>query len=83
MSEKMLTTIDNNFDPFSDFKRWYELDIQLSEMYKRPNCCQYVDRIVKKSPNMSEDEEEEAYENALNEIIKIDPLGVYKIVEKE
>lgn len=83
MSDRILTTTDNKYDPFTEFDRWYALDMQLSELYQRPNCFQYVNRIMKTNPSMSEEEKEQAYNSALDEIIRYNLTGVYKIVEKK
>ena len=45
----MLTTIDNPFDPFTDFEKWYKYD-----MSKGYNTCSYLARIAHTSDQLPE-----------------------------
>lgn len=72
----MLTTIDNPFDPFKDFHRWFMFDME-----KGYNTCAYLARIVKTSEQLSDYENELQIERAIDEIIEHDFLGIYKKVE--
>ena len=74
----MLTTVDNPFDPFDDFKSWYLFDIE-----KEYNTCETLDRIVKLSDGMSELEKDIAYNLAIDQIIENDFLNIYKRVSRE
>ena len=47
----MLTTIDNPFNPFDDFKAWFLFDVE-----KNYNSCGLLDRIAKIEDNMTEEE---------------------------
>ena len=69
----MLTTIDNPFNPFDDFKAWFLFDIE-----KGYNSCGYLDRIAKIKDNMTEEEVKIETERAIDEIIYHDPLHIYK-----
>ena len=69
----MLTTVDNPFDPFDDFTSWFLFDIE-----KGYNSCGKVMRIAKLSDDLTEKEEDLEIERAIDEIIKYDPLDVYK-----
>lgn len=73
-----LTTIDNPFDPFDEFRSWYAFDIQNGY-----NSCAYLDRIARTSESFSDEENREEIERAIDEIIKYDFLGIYKKVVKE
>ena len=73
-----LTTIDNPFDPFEQFDQWLSFDIE-----KGYNCCSRLARIAKTSDDMSETEELQEIERAIDEIIKYDFLDIYKKVTKE
>lgn len=75
MSQVRLTTIDNPFDPFTQFDAWYAFDNT-----KGYHTCEYLARIVKTSSELSEAVEEELTESAIDEIISINPLGKYKKV---
>ena len=68
----MLTTIDNPFDPFEQFTSWFLFDVE-----KGYNTCGYLARIVKLSDDMSQKEQEDEIERAIDEIISINPSGIY------
>jgi hypothetical protein len=73
----MLTTIDNPFDPFDNFKAWFLFDVQ-----KGYNCCSYLARIARTSDEMTDQENEEEIERAIDEIIEYDFMNVYIKVQK-
>ena len=77
MSTCMLTTIDNPFDPFEQFTSWFLFDVE-----KGYNTCSYLARIAKTSDQFSEEENNEEIERAIDEIIKYNPLNIYKKVRK-
>lgn len=77
MEDVMLTTIDNPFDPFNQFDEWYEFDES-----KGYHTCGYLARITKSSDELSNVDEELAIEEAIDEIIKLHPLGMYKKVTR-
>lgn len=74
----MLTTFDNPFNPFEQFDSWFLFDVE-----KGYNTCSRLDRIAKTSDTMSEKEKEEAMNEAIDEIIKYDPLHIYRRVLPE
>lgn len=75
----MLTTIDNPFDPFTQFDDWFRFDES-----KGYHSCSYLGRIAKISDALSDKDQELAIESAIDEIIKFDPLNLYrKVKEKE
>ena len=71
----MLTTTDNPFDPFTDYKEWDIYD-QSHEHYSSA----YLERIVKTSNELTEETEALEIERAIDEIIKEDFFGKYKKV---
>lgn len=75
MGRSMLTTIDNPYDPFKEFDDWYNFDES-----KGYHSCSYLARIAKVSDELPEAEEEKAIETAIDEIIKLNVLGIYKKV---
>ena len=77
-NEYMLTTVDNPFDPFTQFDSWFLFDVE-----KGYNSCAYLDRIAKTSDQLSDKENEEEIERAIDEIIKYDFMNIYKKVKKE
>ena len=74
----MLTTIDNPFNPFEQFTSWFLFDVE-----KGYNSCSRVARIAKLSDDLTEKEEDIEIERAIDEIIKYDPLDVYKKVTRK
>lgn len=79
MSNCMLSTLDNPFDPFTQFDDWYSFDEQVGH-----HTCGYLARIAKSSDELSEVEEAEAIENAIDEIVKLNVNGLYiKVIKDE
>ena len=74
----MLTTFDNPYNPFDQFTLWLMFDKE-----KGYNTCEHLARIVKLSDDLSEKEIDDETERAIDEIIKYDPLNIYKKVTKE
>lgn len=77
-SEYMLTTIDNPYNPFKQFDSWFLFDVE-----KGYNTCAYLDRIARTSDQLSDAENDEELERAMNEIIANDFMNIYKKVKKE
>ena len=77
MARAMLTTNDNPFNPFNQFDSWFMFDVE-----KGYNSCAYLSRIAKTSDQMSDDENEEEIERAIDEIIKYDFMNIYKKVKE-
>lgn len=78
ISNYLLTTVDNPYDPFDQFDQWLLFDNE-----KGYDTCGYLGRIVRSSDAFSEEEEEEELERAIDEIIKYDFMNLYKKVRKE
>lgn len=72
-----ITTIDNPFDPFDDFYNWFDYDVE-----KGYYTCQLLARFAKTNDLMTDQEEEEAIEEAIDRIVEFDPLNIYIKVEK-
>jgi len=75
--ESMLTTVDNPFDPFTQFEEWYAFDES-----KGYYTCGYLARITKSSDELSQEDEDLAIEAAIDEIVKFNILGIYKKVTR-
>ena len=71
----MLTTIDNPFNPATQWDDWYQWDV--SHDY---HTAAYLARIVKTSDSLSEADQDLAIEQAIDEIVSENILGVYKKV---
>lgn len=74
----MLTTIDNPFNPFEQFKEWFLFDKE-----KGYDSAERVDRIAKFTDDMTEIEINQETERAIDEIIQYDFLNIYKKVSKD
>ena len=73
----MLTTFDNPFNPFEQFTSWFLFDVE-----KGYNTCSYLARITQISDEMSQQEEDEEIERAIDKIIEYDFLNIYKKVKR-
>lgn len=78
MSQVMLTTTDNPYDPFTDFDNWYNFDE--SRGY---HSCAYLARIAKTSDDLSDEENSLEIKRAIDEICMLNLLGIYKKVVRE
>lgn len=75
MKQCMLTTIDNPYDPFNQFDSWYMFDLD-----KGYGSCSYLARIAKTSDQLTEEENALEVERAIDEIVLLDFMNVYKKV---
>ena len=75
MAKYMLTTNDNPFDPFNQFDSWFMYDVDNGY-----NSCGLLDRVARTSDSLTEGENDAEIERAIDEIIKYDPLNIYKKV---
>ena len=73
MVATFVTTLDNPFSYFSQFDDWYAFD------ERHGYCtCGLVDRFAKTSNEMSDKDIAEAINDAVDRIVKLNPLGIYK-----
>ena len=77
MSERMLTTSDNPYDPFTQFDEWYAFDVQ-----KGYNTCAYLARIANTSDELSDTDNDLELDSAIDEILKFNLTGNYIVVTK-
>ncbi len=75
MRDVMVTTTDNPYNPFTQFDQWYDFD-----MLQGYNTCSYLARIAKTSPDLSPMDQAIAIEEAVDEIVEMNILGIYKKV---
>ena len=75
--EVAITTIDNPFDPFDQFDDWLTFDLQ-----KVYNSCSYLARIMNETENFTEHEVILEKERAIDEIIALNPLNIYRKVKR-
>lgn len=77
MSECMLTTTDNPYNPFEQFTSWFLFDVE-----KGYNSCAYLGRLARTSDQLTDEENNEEVERVIDEIIKYDFLNIYKKVRR-
>lgn len=71
-----LTTIDNPYNPFDDFQKWY-----LYDMTQGYNTCAYLARLVQTSDHNTDEENDELIDSAMDDIIKYDFMNIYRKVK--
>ena len=76
-SKCMLTTFDNPYNPFDEFISWFMFDEE-----KGYHSCAYLGRIAKTSEQLSDEENAQEIERAIDEIIKYDFQNIYKKVKQ-
>lgn len=78
MIQHMLTTVDNPFDPFTQFEEWYAFDVR-----KGYGSLSFLARIANVSPDLSLPNQSQAIETAIDEIIKENVSGMWRKVSKD
>lgn len=82
MSKHMLTTFDNPYSPFNDFIRWNNFDIVHGY-----NTCARLDNVansmVDLKYNAPEFMQDDVREQAMRDIVDVDPLNLFRIVTEE
>jgi hypothetical protein len=74
----MLTTIDNPYDPFTQWDEWFDWD-QAAGYYTPA----YLARVVMTSDQLSDADQEQAIQDAIDEIVSENTAGVYKKVTRK
>lgn len=72
-----LTTTDNPYDPLDAFDEWYTWD--LTNGY---HTCAYLARIARTSEELTEEENLEERERAIDEIVELNITGKYKKIKR-
>ena len=75
MSNTMLTTVDNPYDPFTQYDEWYQYDE--SHGY---HTLSLLGRVANTSSELSDADQDQAYDDAVDEIVEENVLGLYKKV---
>ena len=73
-----LTTEDNPYDPFDEFEEWFKFDV--SQGY---HTCAYLARVATTSTDLTEADQLEATNEAIEEILELNLTGNYQVVERE
>lgn len=83
VKEAMLTTIDNEWDPFDNFSEWYSRDLVLARQQGRRPCCGYLAIIASCSDDLSDNEFNQIMNDAIDEIVELDLSGTFKKVTRD
>lgn len=70
MAQSMLTTTDNPFDPFTQYDEWLSFDED-----KGYYSCSLLARITRTSESLSPQDEADAIESAIDEIVMENASG--------
>jgi hypothetical protein len=76
MAEHMLTTVDNPFDPSTQFDDWYAWDTRQGY-----HSLALLGRVVVTSDDLSEADRSAALEHAIEEIVAENVSGMHRMVE--
>lgn len=71
----MLTTIDNPYNPYTNWDEWRAYDES-----KGYCCCAYLARLALTSDSLTEEENDEEIYKAMLQILTFDPLKIYKLI---
>jgi hypothetical protein len=71
-TEHMLTTVDNPFNPFTQYDEWYAFDQQMG--YNTPA---FLDRVAIVSTDLSEPDQARAIEEAIDQIVEENVSGMW------
>ena len=78
MADVMLTTVDNPYNPFTEWNEWLQFDLAMGY-----DTSGYLARVTITSDELSESDQDWAIEDAIDEIVRENVLGIYKKVENE
>lgn len=78
MAQYMVTTTDNPYNYFTHFDEWLAFDTLMGY-----HTLSFLARIVRTSDDLSEADQEAAFDDAVNEIVEHNVLGIYRKVENK
>ena len=76
-NDYLLTTIDNPYNPWTNWDQWYDYDQRMGYC-----TCSYLARVMSVADAMTDVELDREYEFAMDEIIKYDVIGRYAKIKK-
>ena len=71
-SDVMLTSVDNHYDPFTEYDEWYNDEILLGT-----NSPAYLAQFADTSDAFTDEENNKIIEDAIDYIVKYKSFGVY------
>lgn len=81
--EAMLTTTDNEWDPFDNFPEWFARDEELARQQGRRTCSGYLAIIAACSDDDSDNNFNQIMNDAIDEIVELDLSGTFKKVTRD
>lgn len=75
MQEHMLTTVDNPFDPFTQFDAWYAYDTS-----KGYHSSALLARIINTSDELSDADQSFVIETAIDQVVRENVSGMHRKV---
>lgn len=81
--EVMLTTIDNPYNPFTNFSQWYMFDERQAMRENRPTCCGYLARVYMAADDVSDNEFNQVMNDVIDEIVELNLSGKFKKINAE
>lgn len=78
MMTHRLTTIDNPYDVFDEYDEWYTFDMNANH-----HTPALLARVANVSNDLSDRDYNLAIEDAIDDIIALDPLLIYKKVSRD
>ena len=76
--EYMLTTVDNPYNPFTDFNAWLTFDIRMGY-----NSAEFLGRIAMLVDDLPESYQILAVQNAIDEIVRENLSGMWRKVSRD
>lgn len=77
-TEYMLTTVDNPYNPFTDFNAWMAFDIRMGY-----NTAAFLGRIAMVPEDLPEAYQSLAIQSAIDEIVRENVSGMWRKVSRE
>ena len=75
--EYMLTTVDNPFNPFTQYDEWYAYDTMMGY-----NTLAFLDRVAVVSSEISEADQQLAIQLSIEEIVEENVSGMWRKVSR-
>lgn len=73
---RFLTTVDNPYNPQTEYDKWLVFDESAGYFTNG-----LLARMMTNSIQLSDADQEDAIEQAIDDVIELNPLGVHRVVE--